>query len=236
MDDEPVFKSDELIMDTVVKERLDNAKKVLGIDFPIPKVAIKRIDEDFIARTDILSDGSFQASLGNGSDQYDPERRIGMVVHEVAHIAMWGLTGEVLQPATHLVDEGWAKLIEMASTKITVEEIQQEIAGELNTLKTQRPDIYERCSRFDKAVADEEIPNLPDGMTVGTALVFWIKENYGNEAMVRLLKESPYQIKWTGEPGKTTDEQLAKILTSITGIPDIGGMRDKMEGWYGVKG
>lgn len=236
MDDEPVSQSDELIVDTTVKERLDNAKKVLEIDFPIPKVAIKKVEGDFVARTDVLPDGSFQVSFGNGSDQYDPERQIGMVVHEVAHIAMWGLTGEALQPATHLVDEGWAKLIEMASTQKTTEEIQQEIAGELITLKAQRPDVYERCCRFDKAVADEEILNLPDGMSVGTALVFWIKENYGNEGMVRLLKESPYQTKWTGEPVKTTDEQLAKTLISITEITDIGEMRDKMEEWYGVKG
>lgn len=113
------------------------------------------------------------------------------LVHELGHIALWSVTGMDRQPATRLVDEGWASLLEhmgkgekanmSAVIRDTKEEVRKGMAAE--------PAAYERCCDFRRTVTHEEKLNAAE-YSVGRALLLWIWETYGAQSLITFLQQS----------------------------------------------
>ncbi len=113
------------------------------------------------------------------------------LVHELGHVALWSITGMDRQPATRLVDEGWASLLEHAGkekntdmsllTQETKEDVRRGLAVEHVA--------YERCFDLRRVVTHEEGLNAAE-YAVGRALLLWIREVYGQEALLDFMRRS----------------------------------------------
>lgn len=105
--------------------------------------------------------------------------------HELAHIAMWSITGISRQPATRLIDEGWASLVEDTDDCLPTELSKQSIQAGL--LKNRGS--FARCLEFRRPILPEEDLNAAE-YQVGKALLLWVHERYGLEKMIELMKKS----------------------------------------------
>ncbi|MFZ2975030.1 MAG: hypothetical protein WA055_00170 [Candidatus Moraniibacteriota bacterium] len=107
--------------------------------------------------------------------------------HEMAHIVMWSVTGMEKQPATRLLDEGWASLVEDTKEKIPVEQIK---AG-ANQILLNNPDLFNRCIDFENSVTFGEDLNSAEH-NIGKAFLLWIiQEKGGKDKMIDLFRKSP---------------------------------------------
>jgi len=106
--------------------------------------------------------------------------------HELAHVAMWSITRLHRQPATRLVDEGWASLVENTSGSIPAQRSKESVKRGLKN----EADLYNRCLDFGNPVIFEEDLNTAEYET-GQALLLWIHEKFGSAKMVELIQKSP---------------------------------------------
>ncbi len=106
--------------------------------------------------------------------------------HELAHVAMWSVTGLQRQPATRLIDEGWASLLENIGKQLPIEQSKAVVRQGL----AEEPSFFYRCLDFSKPVTFEEKLNAAEYKT-GQALLLWIHQKFGKEKMISLIKKSP---------------------------------------------
>jgi hypothetical protein len=106
--------------------------------------------------------------------------------HELAHVAMWSVTGLQRQPATRLIDEGWASLLENTGESLPTEQSKLAVRQGLS----EEPDLFNRCLDFSKPVTFEENLNAAEYKT-GQALLLWVQEKFGKAKMIELIQKSP---------------------------------------------
>ena len=106
--------------------------------------------------------------------------------HELAHIAMWSVTGLQRQPATRLIDEGWASLLENTGENLPTEQSKSAVKQGLS----EEPNLFNRCLDFSKPITFEENLNAAEYKT-GQALLLWIHEKFGKAKIIELIKKSP---------------------------------------------
>ena len=128
--------------------------------------------------------------------------------HELAHIAMWSLTGLDRQPATRLLDEGFARLIEEAGHADSIDELiskaKEDVKEGLGNEETKWG--YEKCLDLSTIFLNIHRRGKPPSNTdialgwylednteyvVGEAFLLFMKDKFGTAAMVDLLKKSP---------------------------------------------
>jgi len=197
----------------------------LGIDnWKLPAIKIKFLQEDeaVLGRVGKVTSEEVEIEYDNkfSSNQHEQElikelklKGIdypGMketLKHELAHVAMWSVTGLDRQPSTRLLDEGWACLagdsqdgLPIAKTKLAVK----------NGFRNE-PESFNRCLDFNRPVTFEENLNAAEYST-GQALLLWIMQKFGKDKMVELIQKSPSTERRseTFEPA-ALDEKLHKF-------------------------
>ncbi|KKW44838.1 MAG: hypothetical protein UY95_C0015G0010 [Parcubacteria group bacterium GW2011_GWA2_56_7] len=119
---------------------LKTAFQTLGIEnWKLPEIKIQFIeskDEAVLGRVEVHN-GSIEITYDQRFSSPESEATLvkelrqsgkdypGMqqtLKHELAHVAMWSVTGLQRQPATRLVDEGWASLLENTSESLPTEQ------------------------------------------------------------------------------------------------------------------
>lgn len=110
--------------------------------------------------------------------------------HELGHIALWSVSGQERQSATRLLDEGWATLIENSQEALPIQDSKRIV----NEGFEKEPDLYNRCLKFDRPIAEEENLNAAE-YQVGQALLLWAYQEFGKEKMIELIKKSPFYTK-----------------------------------------
>ncbi|MFA6250127.1 MAG: hypothetical protein WC686_01330 [Candidatus Shapirobacteria bacterium] len=217
-------KRPELVVD--VEIRLDKAYKLLKIDRPT-KTEIKVVFENrrkqgfLFGRVDVNQRGVLVVFDGRcrtikGEDRAMAELKDAgsdypgvseALAHEVSHVEMWGLTGLDRQPATKLIDEGWARLVEKASEKksTTIKDLVTLVKKDILQGLVIHSTEYRRCLTIGRPINQKESSGLNGAeSTVGMGLLLWVKTTFGNEAMIGLLRDSP----WVG---KRNDEEFEPV-------------------------
>lgn len=183
---------------------LKTAFQALGIEnWKLPKVKIKFVgseDEAVLGRVEV-HDGSVEITYDQRFSS--PESEVTLVEelrqagkdypgmqqtlkHELAHVAMWSVTGLQRQPATRLIDEGWASLLENTGESLPTEQSKLSVKQGLS----EEPDLFNRCLDFSKPVTFEENLNAAEYKT-GQALLLWVHEKFGKAKMIELIQKSP---------------------------------------------
>ncbi|PIR94681.1 hypothetical protein COT97_00270 [Candidatus Falkowbacteria bacterium CG10_big_fil_rev_8_21_14_0_10_39_11] len=191
------------VMDRAVFE-LKKSFQTLGIeDWALPEIKVKFVEATgapILGNVEVHSDGVeiiFDQRFSSMEDEknlVDELHLEGMdypgmqqtLKHELAHVAMWSVTGLQRQPATRLLDEGWASLLENTDDGLPT----KESAGAVKEGLLEEADLYNRCLDFSKPVTFEEDLNAAE-YKVGQALLLWIKEVFGTGEMIKLIKASP---------------------------------------------
>ncbi len=209
------------IVDRAIFE-LKTAFQTLGIEnWKLPEIKIKFVeseDKAVLGRVEV-HDGSVEIAYDQRFSSPESEATLveelhqsgkeypGMqqtLKHELAHVAMWSVTGLQRQPATRLLDEGFASLVEHTDTELPIEETKHKVKEGL----AKEQEHYERCLDFIKPI-NGETENLNEAeYIVGRALLMWIRELKGNEKMIELIQKSP-------EKSRRNDDSE---------IPDTGGI------------
>lgn len=183
---------------------LKTAFQTLGIEnWKLPEIKIKFVkseDEAVLGRVEV-HDGSVEITYDQRFSSPESEATLvkelqksgkdypGMqqtLKHELAHVAMWSVTGLQRQPATKLVDEGWASLLENTGESLPTEQSKSAIKQGLS----EEPDVFNRCLDFSKPVTFEENLNAAEYKT-GQALLLWVYEKFGKAKMIELIQKSP---------------------------------------------
>lgn len=183
---------------------LNIAFKTLGIDrWKLPEVKIRFVEsknELSLGRTKVHNDSVelvFDKKFSTPESEIISVKELrdagsdypgfkDALKHELGHIAMWDITGLDRQPATRLIDEGWASLLEHTDTKVPVASSKSAVTQGLK----EEPDKYNRCFDFSKPITYEENLNGAESVT-GRALLLWVFETYGKDKMIELIKKSP---------------------------------------------
>lgn len=200
---------------------LKTAFQTLGIEnWKLPEIKIKFVeskDEAELGRVEVNNDSveiiydqrfsspESEATLVEELQQSDKDYP-GMqqtLKHELAHVAMWSVTGLQRQPATRLIDEGWASLLENTGESLPTEQSKLAVRQGLS----EESDVFNRCLDFSKPVTNEENLNAAEYKT-GQALLLWIQEKFGKAKMIELIQKSP-------EKSRRNDDSE---------IPDTGGI------------
>ncbi|MBU2523602.1 hypothetical protein KKG71_00210 [Patescibacteria group bacterium] len=159
--------------------------------------------------------------------------------HELAHVAMWSVTGLQRQPATRLIDEGFASLVEHTDTELPLEETKHNVKQGL----VEEKEHYERCLDFLKPI-NGETENLNEAeYIVGRALLMWIRELKGNEKMIELIQKSPEKSRRNDDskipdtggktPGvHTLNDEYSTIIANINNQPFVDVVK-KATVWEG---
>jgi hypothetical protein len=162
--------------------------------------------------------------------------------HELAHVTMWSLTHLDRQPATRLIDEGFASLVEKTNTQIPIEQTKQEA---LEGIKNE-PENFNRCLDFQHPI-NGETENLNEAeYIIGRAILLWIRELKGNEKMLELIQKSPAKTshnrdKPEGYDFASTDPKIHKlnneyrsIITNTDQLP-FEQIVEKATEWEGMQ-
>ncbi len=211
------------VADKAISE-LITAFKSLGIDnFKLPKIKIKFVESENIEYPvlgrvgEVHQDGSvaifYDKRFSNKESaeeiikevrekQGDYPSMEQTLKHELAHVAMWSITGLDRQPATRLIDEGFASLIENTASQIPIQQTKNEV---IEGLKNE-PKYYERCLDFSNPIDGEKESLNEAEYVMGRAILLWIRELKGNDKMIELIIKSP-------EKTRRNDDEA----------PDVGG-------------
>lgn len=131
--------------------------------------------------------------------------------HELAHLVLWSVTKLPQQPVVRLLDEGWATLIEYLGTKeaTNVAKLIEFIKFKVQSIKSDDRDVYERCLDLEHPVSERVKEDLQGAeYFVGAALLLWIYEVKGLEAMIDLLRKSP-------STSRRTSTDRVKIFSAL---------------------
>lgn len=135
--------------------------------------------------------------------------------HELAHLAMWSVTGLRHQAAVRLIDEGWATIVERLGTDeaLTVAELVEGLKIKVKGLKEEEPEVYERCMDLEHPVSHLFPEDLGEAeYNVGAALLLWIREMKGQDAMIDLIRKAP-------TTSRRTSTESDKIPANL--MPDV---------------
>lgn len=124
--------------------------------------------------------------LKNSDRKIEYPGMVQTLKHELAHVAMWSITGLERQPATKLLDEGWASLVENANDAESENKVKLIVKNGLQN----ESEFFNRCLDFNKPILDEENLNSAEYST-GRALLIFIKEKFGKDKMIELIQKSP---------------------------------------------
>ena len=196
-----------------VSWRLSLALAKLGIPaekFPDISVVFEPSDGAINrGRTRVHGDGSVEVvfderlATSEGESLLNPE--LGpefpgfeqVLMHEVGHMALWSVTGMPRQPATRLLDEGWARLIEetgMADGGLV--DISRQAKRKVREGLSAHDMNVERCIDFARAITQGESASLNAAeYDVGEAFLLWVRERWGNEGMVLLLRGATASVR-----------------------------------------
>lgn len=183
---------------------LKTAFQTLGIEnWKLPEIKIKFVeseDEAVLGRVEVHgnsieiaydkrfsspeSEATLVEELHRSGKDYPGMRQT--LKHELAHVAMWSVTGLQRQPATRLIDEGWASLLENTGESLPTVQSKSSLKQGLS----EEPDIFNRCLNFSKPVTFEENLNAAEYKT-GQALLLWVHEKFGKAKMIELIQKSP---------------------------------------------
>ena len=201
---------------------LKTAFQTLGIEnWKLPEIKVKFVeskDEAALGRVEVHNDSveiiydqrfsspeseaTLVEELRQAGNDYPGMQQT--LKHELAHVAMWSVTALQRQPATRLIDEGFASLVEHTDTELPIEETKRKAKEGFEN----EQEYYERCLNFLKPI-NGETENLNEAeYIVGRALLMWIRELKGNAKMIELIKKSP-------EKSRRNDDSE---------IPDTGGI------------
>lgn len=183
---------------------LKTAFQTLGIeDWKLPEIKVKFVkskDEAVLGRVEVHDD-SVEITYDQRFSSPESEATLveelqrsgkdypGMqqtLKHELAHVAMWSVTGLQRQPATRLVDEGWASLLENTGKSLPTEQSKSAVKQGL----LEEPYLFNRCLDFSKPVTFKENLNAAEYKT-GQALLLWVHEKFGKAKMIELIQKSP---------------------------------------------
>jgi len=131
--------------------------------------------------------------------------------HELAHLVLWSVTKLPQQPVVRLLDEGWATLIEYLGTKeaTSVAELIEFIKYKVHSIKSDNSDVYERCLDFQHPVSERFKEELGGAeYFVGAALLLWVHQKFGLDAMIDLLRKSP-------STSRRTSTETMKIFSAL---------------------
>ncbi|MCX6786108.1 MAG: hypothetical protein NTZ18_04665 [Candidatus Komeilibacteria bacterium] len=149
--------------------------------------------------------------------------------HELAHIAMWSVTGLERQPATRLLDEGWASLVEHGNEVASVNNVKSVVKNGFQN----EPEFFNRCLDFSKPITFEENLNSAEYST-GQALLTFIKEKFGTEKMVELIQKSPATERrsdLTDGQFEPASNQFSTALLEVTGFQNVDEVRSEFLKW-----
>lgn len=181
------------------QQELIHAKDLLdiqGVELP-RQVKVSMTDDSELAKVsvhgekpDINLNREFFSQTKLSEDE--KAERVKMVKHEFAHIAMWSVTGMDRQPATRLLDEGWAELVAHLGSKATpdIDAVAKRAKSEIQEIKRDNPKAYEKCLDFNRGLRDEDQLNAAE-YEIGQALLLYVREQHGQEKMIELLKKAP---------------------------------------------
>ncbi|MFH0820347.1 MAG: hypothetical protein V1908_01090 [Candidatus Peregrinibacteria bacterium] len=195
-------------------EELTNTLAMLDIhDWKLPTVNIRFTEVDNIPPARVAAHGetvevlfSKKCATPEGEKAFIAELGANMAFpgvrqtlkHELAHIAMWSVTGLSRQPAVRLIDEGWASMVEQLGSSKTpdLNVLSKETKTNIARGLKEEPMLYRRCLDLSKPVSQldskEELDRLNSAeYEVGKALLLWIRERFGNEKMLQLIAKSP---------------------------------------------
>lgn len=160
--------------------------------------------------------------------------------HELAHIAMWSITGLEKQPATRLIDEGWARMVEDTSDLLPTTEAKASIRRGLK----EETVLYERCLDFQNPIIHGELKLNNAEYETGKALLLWVHEKFGKDKMLELIRKSPSQesrndnseftqAKINSDLHTTTPEYATIMLAYNLKDADYEETKMKLRGWEG---
>jgi len=191
------------VVDRAIFE-LKTAFQTLGIEnWKLPEIKIKFVEsegEAVLGRVEVHK-GSIEITYDQRFSSPESEATLveelrqsgknypGMqqtLKHELAHVAMWSVTGLQRQSATRLVDEGWASLLENTGESLPTEQSKSAVKQGLS----EEPDVFNRCLDFSKPITFEENLNAAEYKT-GQALLFWVHQKLGRAKMIELIQKSP---------------------------------------------
>jgi hypothetical protein len=232
---------------------LETAFETLGIEnWSLPEIKIKFTEtegEPILGRVEvhngkaeILFDQAFsspesEAALMEKLDK-DYPGMLQTLKHELAHIAMWSVTGKDRQPATRLIDEGWATLLGNTGSELPIQQSKLAVRQGL----IEETDLYNRCLDFKKRISYEEKLNTAE-YEVGQALLLWINEKFGKEKMIGLVKDSlSSNVRFEDDNEniesevdiKNEGERLEAALLEATGYQDANEIRQEFLKWVSL--
>lgn len=217
------------------ENRLRTAFERLTIPYPnLPKIEVRFVesqDQSELGRTfvdgqsiQVLFDSRFATQAQE--DALVSELRAGgleypgmaqVLTHEAGHIALWSVLGTGNRPATRLLDEGWATLLEEAGTR---EDFEGNLKQRVTEGFSSEPELFERCLDFRRAISPEENLNGAE-YVVGATVLLWIREKHGNQVMLDVLKATLDSVERndSAEPdhhdAQSEDTRLENILHQI---------------------
>ncbi len=131
--------------------------------------------------------------------------------HELAHLVLWSVTKLPQQPVVRLLDEGWATTLEYLGTKeaTNIAELIEFIKFKVQTIESNNGDAYERCMDLEHPVSDRVKEDLQGAeYFVGAALLLWMHQIKGLDAMIDLLRKSP-------STSRRTSTNRVKIFSAL---------------------
>ncbi len=153
------------------ENRLRVAFERLNIPYPnLPKIEVRFVnsqDRPELGRTfvdaqsvQILFDSRFVTQeqedvLANElkADGLEYPGMAQVLTHEAGHIALWSVLGTGRRPATRLLDEGWATLLEEAGSR---EDFEMHLKQRAVEGFSSEAELFERCLDFRRAISSEE--------------------------------------------------------------------------------
>jgi hypothetical protein len=134
------------------------------------------------------------------------------------------------QPATRLLDEGWARLVEDAgATEDSATLVRQAKEQVVRGLR-EEPARYGRCLEFTRPVIREESASLNAAeYETGKALLLWVRERWGNASMVKLLQLGISPSRRNDDTGTFEPAMVDREIHGEEAARDYGRLTSNIE-------
>lgn len=233
------------------ENRLRTAFDRLNIPYPdLPEIEVKFVDSPdrpelgrtFVdmRSTQVLFDSRFVTQeqedalvnkLREGGLEYPGMAQV--LTHEAGHIALWSVLGNGKRPATPLLDEGWATLLEEAGSREDFEATlkQRAVEGFFS-----EPEVFERCLDFRRTILPEENLNSAEYI-VGATILLWIRETFDNEVMLSALRatsdlaERDDSAEQNNSDIQNGNERLENVLQQIFASKEVTDVKRSYLEW-----
>lgn len=155
------------------------------------------------------------------------------LTHELGHIVLWSVLKTGHRPATRLLDEGWATLLEEAGAR---DDFEVDLKQRAKEGFSSEPEYFERCLDFNRAINSEENLNGAE-YVVGATILLWIRERFGNQVMLDTLRatldpvERNDSVKQSQSEVQSEDTRLENILQQTFVSQEIGDIKKGYLEW-----